>query len=198
MTGLRRSRDQIFDFDRKAPGYRVVHDGLSAMGEVTTVQTYQKGGWTLHMLRGLLGEEVFWNGIRRYYSAYKDRNASTDDFRRVMEETSGVDLAWFFEQWLYRGGHPTVSGEWQYDAAARTLLIALAQESGATTRPFRLPMDVKVALDGDSIGRVERIELTGARQQFRIPLDRAPAAVVLDPENNVLMEATFSRANTER
>ena len=54
----------------------------------------------LHMLRGRLGTETFWAGIREYYRRHRDGNVSTDDFRRVMEEVSGQDLAGFFQQWL--------------------------------------------------------------------------------------------------
>ena len=61
---------------------------------------YQKGGWVLHMLRGQIGTEQFWAGIREYYRRYRERNASTDDFRLVMEQASGLELSWFFDQWL--------------------------------------------------------------------------------------------------
>ena len=106
VTGLRADRDQIRAFDEKNPGYRIVHDNLSDMKRVTTGPgTYKKGAWTLHMLRGLVGDEAFWSGIREYYRLYRDRNARTADFRRVMEEASGRDLAWFFDEWLTRGGH---------------------------------------------------------------------------------------------
>ena len=66
------------------------------------------------MLRGRLGTETFWAGIRDYYRRYRDGNVSTDDFRRVMEEASGQDLAWFFHQWLKRPGSPEVNGTWRY------------------------------------------------------------------------------------
>jgi aminopeptidase N len=68
------------------------------MDSVTSSQTYQKGSWTLHMLRGILGDELFWKGIRSYYARYFNGNATTADFIRVMEETSGRDLKQFFDQ----------------------------------------------------------------------------------------------------
>ena len=111
VAGLRADRDQIRAFDLKNPGYRIVHDNLADMKQVTTgAGTYQKGAWTLHMLRGVVGDEAFWSGIREYYRLYRDKNASTADFRRVMEEASGSDLGWFFDQWLTRGGMLKVEG----------------------------------------------------------------------------------------
>ena len=120
LAGLARSRDSIRAFDVKTPGYRIVHDNLADMAGVVTRQTYEKGGWTLHMLRGLVGDDTFWAGIREYYARYRNANASTADFRRTLEEVSGRDLGWFFEQWLYRpGGLPKVKGTWRYRPRGR-------------------------------------------------------------------------------
>ena len=54
--------------------------------------SYQKGAWVLHMLRNKLGDEVFWKGIKTYYNKYKFANASTTDFKKVMQEVSGKNL----------------------------------------------------------------------------------------------------------
>ena len=68
------------------------------MKDVTSSQTYQKGSWILHMLRGMIGTDTFWKGIKTYYKEHQDLNATTADFKRVMEEVSGRDLTVFFEQ----------------------------------------------------------------------------------------------------
>jgi aminopeptidase N len=161
------------------------------MKQVLTGHIYQKGGWTLHMLRGIVGDEAFWTGIRTYYKRYRDGNASTADFVRVMEEASGKDLGWFFRQWLYRGGSPVVQGTWHYDGAAKQLEIELAQVQPGG-EPFRLPIEVGLSFSDERRSRVERIELTGRRQTFTIPLDRAPATVALDPNTWTLMKAEFA------
>src|SRR5262249_22051448 len=87
LAGLRRSRDTVFAAERRGPGLAVIHDNLADMRRVLNPLVYQKGAWTLHMLRGLVGTEVFWAGLRSYYGRHRDGNASTDDFRRIMEET---------------------------------------------------------------------------------------------------------------
>ena len=191
VAGLRESRDFVRRFDAAEPDYRIVHDGLADTSRVLTRQIYEKGGWTLHMLRGLVGDEAFWEGIRRYYGAYRDANASTDDFRSVMEEASGRDLGWFFAQWLYRGGYPRLEGEWRYDAGAGVLEIELRQTQ-PRGEPFRLPIDVAITVAGEAAPRRERIELTGRLQRFRIPLEREAAGMVLDPDTWVLMDATLA------
>jgi aminopeptidase N len=192
LAGLRRSRDQVRAFHLKNPDYRVVHDDLSDMSQVTSSQTYQKGGWTLHMLRGLMGDETFWRGIRTYYHAYRDANASTDDFRRVMEEASGLDLATFFRQWLYRGGYLEVEGSWRYDAAARSLEIELRQVQ-KPGEPFEMPVEVAIYEKADAPPRIERISMTQAVTTARLAVEGEPVRVVLDPHEWVLMESAFER-----
>ena len=192
VQGLTRSRDSIRAFDAKTPGYRIVHDTLADMDQVTTRQTYEKGGWTLHMLRGLLGDEAFWAGIRSYYARYRNANASTADFRQTMEEAAGQDLGWFFEQWLYRpGGFPRVRGTWRFDPRARAVRIEL--EQAQPEDPFRLPIDVSISTAGRPAPRLERIELRERRQLFTLAADEAPDAVTLDPGTWTLMDADLVR-----
>jgi len=110
LAGLRTSRDAIREFYAKNPDYRIIHDNISDMSQILSGPgTYQKGAWTLHMLRGLIGDAAFWTGIRDYYKTFRDSNATTADFRRTMEQASGQELGWFFDQWLTRGGFPKLS-----------------------------------------------------------------------------------------
>ena len=109
------------------PNVAVIHDNLSDMKKVTNRIIYEKGAWTLHMLRGQMGDDKFWATIREYYRRYRNCNASTDDFRNVAEETSGMQFGWFFQQWLKRAGTPVIAGSWQYNAQAHAVEIDLAQ-----------------------------------------------------------------------
>ncbi len=72
--------------------------------------TYAKGACVLHMLRGLLGDSVWWKGLRSYVAAHKLQVVETDDFRKAMEAASRKDLKWFFDQWVYRGRPPPAQG----------------------------------------------------------------------------------------
>ncbi|AWR96339.1 peptidase M1 [Acidianus sulfidivorans JP7] len=71
--------------------------------------TYNKGALVLNMLRNYLGDEVFKEGIREYIKRYKFKNTDTEDFKKVMEEVSGKDLTWIFDQFIYSAGHPIVN-----------------------------------------------------------------------------------------
>ena len=190
VRGLKRSRDRIFRFYADRPDYRIVHDNLTDMSQVTTGMMYQKGAWTLHMLRGVIGTEAFWEGIRIYYGRHFNSNASTDDFRRAMEEASGTDLEWFFRQWLYQGGVLALDGGWDYNADRGLVTVDLAQ-----TQPgyrFAMPLDIAIHPVEGAL-RVERIQIDEQQHTFEFAVDDEPTAVVLDPGLWVLMEASFVR-----
>jgi aminopeptidase N len=180
---LKRSLGTVLTTEKKMPGVAVVQD--RPWKGIPNGIVYQKGGWSLHMLRGQIGTDRFWAGIREYYRRYRDSNASTADFRKVMEEAAGSDLGWFFQQWLYRPGSPVVEGGWKYDAATKKIVVDLTQTQAGD--PYRLPLEVGVA------GRIEKVEMTRKEQRFELTADREPSSVELDPNTWILMDAKFSK-----
>lgn len=192
VEGLKQSRDRVRSFYEDNPDYRIVHDNLDDMSRVTSSQTYQKGGWTLHMLRGVVGDEAFWRGIQDYYRMYRDKNASTADFRRAMEEASGRDLSAFFQQWLYQGGSLKYEGGWSFDPESGTIEVELnqVQDDGYS---FRMPVQLGIYDEGNSAPRIEVLNVDSMSNRFTISVGREPAAVVLDPNMWVLMDADFKR-----
>lgn len=106
----------------------------------------------------------------------------------MMEEVSGADLGWFFEQWLYRAGSPVVEGGWRYNAATGKIAVELTQTQAGEA--YRLPLEVAVK---DSQVRIEKIEMTDKRQKFEIACDEEPASVELDPNTWALMDAKFAK-----
>ena len=186
VGNMRRSRQTILDFYAKTPDYRIVHENLDDMAQVSNGMTYQKGAWVLHMLRQRVGDERFWAGIRAYYRRYKDASASTADFREVMEQASGEPLAGFFDQWLYRGGVPRLSIAWTWDSAARTVTVNLRQVQAGP--PFRLAVELGVQVAGGAT-RIERVEMTLASATATFKSEQEPVAVVVDPNVRLLVAA---------
>ena len=183
VARLKRNRTSVLAAEKKFPGVAVVAD--QPWKGIPNPIVYQKGGWTLHMLRGQLGTERFWEGIREYYRRYRDGNASSDDFRKLMEEIAGADLGWFFHQWLYHAGSPVVEGGWRYNAATRKIEIELAQTQPGDA--YRLPLEVAVD------ARIEKIEMTQKQQRFEMAADKEPAEVLLDPNTWMLMDTHFGK-----
>ena len=198
VAGLKRSLATILGAEKRTPGVAVIHDNLPEIqsGRAPAGIVYQKGGWTLHMLRGQIGTAKFWAGIREYYRRYRDSNASTEDLRKVMEEVSGVNLEWFFQQWLYRAGSPAVEGGWKYNAQSRKIEIELAQTQAGDA--YRLPFELGVSVPGAAQPKIEKIEMTRKQQRFEVVSDKEPSAVDLDPNTWILMDAKFARGTEPR
>jgi len=192
MEGLASSKKSVNAFYEKNPNYRIVHDNLKDMSQVTSGQTYQKGSWTLHMLRGVMGTDVFWKGIQSYYKKYQDLNATTADFQREMEAASGLDLTGFFQQWLYKTGTFKVNGTWQYNAKSKELKIVLdqIQTDGII---FKMPIQVAIFLPNQKLPLMKMITITQKTTVSVFTIDVEPEKVVLDPDIWVLMDATISK-----
>lgn len=184
VAGLTRSRASIFRAEERQPGVAVVQN--KPWKGIPNRIVYEKGGWVLHMLRAEIGTVKFWAGMREYYRRYRDANASTADFRAVMEEVSGADLGWFFRQWLYRAGSPKLRGEWSYDRAAGQVAIALEQQQPGDA--YILPLEVALRVPEGQPTTV-KIRLTEKRQRFLIPSPARPRAVDLDPGTWALIDA---------
>lgn len=192
VRGLHASRNTVMAFAAKNPAYTIIHDNLSRMDDVTSSHTYQKGSWTLHMLRGVIGSEAFQRGIRAYYARHFNGSATTADFRRAMEEASGRELGWFFQQWLYKPGTLKVNGSWTYDAPARQVRITLDQTQTDGSL-FTMPVEVGVYSKGQPAPAVARVQLSAKSHVFTIDAPTEPEDVRLDPNVWVLMDATFGK-----
>ena len=188
---LERSRDYIFEFAVENPDYTIVHDNLDDMSKVLTGNIYQKGAWTLHMLRELIGDEAFWAGIRDYYARYRDGSATTEDFRRAMEEASGRPLSGFFDQWLRRGGAIELEVRWGWDPQRGriTLGVVQAQPNGLA---YRTPLEVEI-VGADGTSRVEIVELSELAQSFELEQPDEPMSLQLDPRLKVLARLSLER-----
>ena len=87
-------------------GYRL---GLiQGQGRIFRAIIYNKGASVLHMLRRFVGDEAFFNGLRRFYGEQKFRKAGTDDFQRAMETASGRSLDRFFDRWIHGADLPVL------------------------------------------------------------------------------------------
>ena len=166
----------------------VIDSEQTDLMKLLDANSYQKGGWTLHMLRTLIGDSAFFRGIRSYYAAHVDHNAMSDDLMSAMEQASGMKLQWFFDQWLRRPGFASLTTSWHYDAASHRVVLDV--EQGTRFAPYRLTLSTDVT---DATGTVHRVhvEIPADRtSRVTLPLDltAAPRAIAFDPDVQLLAE----------
>jgi aminopeptidase N len=162
--------------------------------ELFDTTTYQKGGAVVHTLRAEVGDEAFWKAINVYLNGHKFGNVETADLQKAMEEASGRDLKWFFNQWVYKAGYPRLEIKQTYQARKKTLNLTVTQtqkSDAITPEAFILPMDIEiVTADGITGGtKTEKIKIDKRTQTFSIPLDRNPSEVRFDKDSKIPLKS---------
>lgn len=178
---LSKDRTEVIDYYKKNPS-PIVDNSIKDPMKVLSINTYQKGGWVLNMLRHKLGDTAFWEGIRLYYKTYKDANAMTDEFRMVMEKVSHEDLSEFFDQWLYTKGFPELKWNWKYSKGK--IIININQIQNHHT--FKFPLEIGI-VTGKQI-KLEKVIVDEKSKTFEIAADSKPEDIVFDPELWLLFE----------
>ena len=141
--------------------------------------TYPGGASRLHLLRFVVGDEAFFRGLRHYAAENQGRAVVTADFRRAMEQTSGLDLEVFFDQWLHSPGFPEFEWSWKWDGLHVILDVRQVQLSdGHTPLVFLTPADIEVRTAEGS--RLHRVQIDRRRHRFKLPASGEPLWVHFD------------------
>ena len=182
LHNLRRWSMEYSDQGPISLGYRLGH--IKGQSRVFRALVYNKGATVLNMLRRLVGDEVFLNGLRTFYAEHRYDKAGTDDLRLAMEKASGRPLERYFERWVLDSSLPRVRytttiksdaveigyeqlGEvfdlpvtitLQYaDGTSEDAVVALTEASGTAVVPARRPVrGVGVNRDDAALGYFER------------------------------------------
>ena len=155
------------------------------------VNVYEKGAYTIHMLRIMLrdfdsgSDTRFWEMLRDYVLTYKGRKASTEDFKRVVDRHLGEDSSWFFDQWVYGTDIP----EYTYATAIVTegsrIFVELRVRQDAVPETFKAHVPISIELEDGQQDKV--IVMTGKSKTFRLgPFESNPKRVTFNAWGGVL------------
>ncbi len=183
LKSLQQNRNKIIQFAKKSPR-PVVDNTITNYMELLNANSYEKGGWVLHMLRREIGDSLFWQSIQQYYQQYSGKNAVTNDFRSVVESVSGKNFQQFFQQWLYTAGHPKLLLNHAYDKNRKMLTVTIQQEQN-TVFSFPLTLAIRIAKD-NILSQV--VDIQNRTSTIEIPLSSAPLGIVMDPYCSLLYE----------
>ena len=165
--------------------WRIFNGGLS----------YDKGSWVPHMLRGVLGEDEWAQGVQAYYnSEFQYGAATTEDFKNVFEQSSGMDLDWFFDEWIYGVYRPNYSYYYTSkpsDTGGYDVYVVVKQNQVTDPLVFTMPIDflvnfVSAPSDTTVLWNDQR------KQLFRLNLDDDITSMVLDPSGWILKYAVMN------
>jgi len=170
------------DIDNRYFTERLYDPPVNLLG--TTV--YNKGGWVLHMLRGVTGDSVFFKIMNTYYEKYKYGSASTYDFQKLCEEIYGKNLDWFFDEWVFTGrGRPEYEYSWDTSPVNNNskLLFTLNQiqkDREVYTMPVTVTVETSYGYEKFTFFNDKR------NQQFEISVKGKIIDVNFDEDNFIL------------
>ncbi len=141
-----------------------------------------KGAVTAHMLRHVVGDKAFFEGLKSYATAMAGRPATTDDFRKAMEAASHQQLSYFFIQWVESSGAPEFKLEYTIFRTQKGFRVVGKVAQDLDT--FRMPVDLKIETEGNP--EEKKVEVVGTSSEFSLDTFGKPKAITLDPNNRVL------------
>ena len=182
---MENTRNDVINYAKKAMT-PIIDTEVEDYNDLLNPNSYQKGGWVLHMLRRKLGDETFHQGIEKYYQTYKNNNATTEDLRMIMEQVSKEDLNAFFNQWLYQSGHPQLSFSWKNENSGKSTLTVEQHQKNE----FHFPLEIKlIGPEGQS--KTIEIQMNNKKEVVTLPLSFRIENIKADPNVNLLFEIQY-------
>jgi aminopeptidase N len=177
---------------KQAYGTVFVNDSFDVPTLFDGNSSYAKGGMVLHMLRNLINNDsIFYLGLRNYLATYAFGSARTPNFRDIMAQTSGLNLDFFFEQWIYNEGYPILSGKW--NQVGGNLWLSINQEPSKGSTVFKFPLEVRLkrAMGDTSI----YVQVDAVSKMLNIPVGMGTIQSIRFDPNLKLLRDVFSVAN---
>ena len=149
--------------------------------------SYNKASWVLHMLRHVTGDSVFFKILKEYGdSDLKYGVATTEDFKRICEDVSGMDLTAFFDQWIYGNFHPVYLYDWNYELNDEIYVVNLTVEQFQVSELYQMPIDVTIVTeDGEKTFKIENNQKF---QSYEFTLNSKPLELYIDKDDWILCE----------
>ena len=177
-------------YAKQAVGSLYVQDISSISQIFNGARSYAKGAVVLHMLRGIVGDENFFNILRAYASdpelAYDV--ATTEDFQRVCEAIYGHDLNYFFSQWIYGEDYPNYFINWSNTSSGSNYQANITISQASHVNPSYFIMPVQVKINGANNDTLVTLFNDVNNQTFNIDLSFEPNGIEFDPNNWILKD----------
>jgi len=147
--------------------------------------SYKKGAAIIHMLRFEINDDdVFYSILKQFLQRYEHSSATGDDFKSVVNEVTGEDYTWFFDQWYYGFGFPTFNIQTGLNAENKPWLTISQTPSNSLTPLFKTSMELKLTLDDNSTSN-QRLFISGNPQTFTFDLPKIKS-IQIDPKGWLL------------
>lgn len=146
--------------------------------------SYAKGGYLLHMLRWVIGDSAFFQGLKNYFTDPKVANgfARSEDVIQHFEQVADTSLTKFFNDWLYGEGYPVYSAIFKPADEGKTMITLSQTTTHESVDFFEMPVPVRLYSANRSDSLDVRLNHTTNQQQFIVDTNFHVAELVIDPD----------------
>jgi len=175
----------------------IVFNRYEEPGDNFDSHTYPKGACVLHQLRYLLGDEPFFRTLSTFLHEFAFEPVDTHDFMKTVKEVTGQNMDWFFDQFIFRPGHPVfeVDSEWDAEKGEIRLTVAQVQSRDHGVPIYRTPLRIGIVTSAGK--RVEEVWLESERETFLFQSQQEPLLVRFDEGNWLLKEWIYPKSSEE-
>jgi len=202
-SDIKANQDSYFSAWKQGNRRPIVTKNYRDPDAVFDTYAYPRGGAVLHMLRKNLGDDNWWRAINHYLRKYANQPVETEQFRIAIEESTGQSMDWFFDEWLYRMGHPIFEVTQQYDDGTKSLQLTVRQlqtKDPDSQYPqvgfFQTPVEIEIGTAKQT--SVERVVIEPKKEQtFTFKVDSQPLLINFDYKSTLIKELQFKRSTAE-
>lgn len=150
--------------------------------------SYNKGGAILHMLRNYIGDEAFYKSINLYLTDNKYKSAEVHQWRLALEEVTGKDLNWFFNQWYFGGGHPKLTISYDFNELRKTVTVNIYQSQN---KEFKFPLAIDIFQGTKAIRH--NVFVSRREASFTLPYNTKPELIQINADGVLLCDITENK-----
>jgi aminopeptidase N len=194
MYELRGNADAYFDEDRDRYRRPLVTRNYKNTNDLFDRHLYEKGSCILHMIRNLLGDAAWWRSINLYLTRHRTKNVETVDLIQAIQDATGKNMRPFFDQWVFKGGHPEYKVRFWWDAKEKKVTVRVLQTQAVNDETGLFVMPVTFAFLNE--GKWRRFTETVDKKEhlFTFALPAAPELFVLDPDHVLLKKVDIVKS----
>lgn len=171
----------------------VVFDRYNRPEDNFDSHTYPKGAAVLHMLRFVMGDKPFFRTLKHFLHKHEFQAVDTHDFMTAIKDATGQNLDWFFEQFIFKPGHPffKISYTWDEKSQKIKLKVVQTQDTSQGIPIYTIPVIIGITTPEKTIS--EKVWIKHKEQAFEFSVDKKPLLVRFDEGNYLLKEWTFEK-----
>ncbi len=170
----------------------IVTREFSSSWDLFDMHLYPGGAWRIHMLRNIVGDEIFWQAVQDYVATYSGRVVETEDFRRKLEQHSGINLTRFFDEWLYNRGYPQLKVSFKYHRERAEGTLTIEQTQTDTKKKIGLfHFDLEILYEDEQGFHSVTVAVHDKQHTVVLDLAAPPRQIQIDPRVTTLFSLEF-------